>query len=220
MLREETGRATSVAVGVDDLPQIRNKLRRTQAILYDDYDWSFLRQVFPLKTLQSGERYYDFPSGLNLERVEKVALWFSNVAMPITRGIESSDYSFLNPEAGVTSDPAMKWDVRWTGTKEQIEIWPVPASNDQSLQFIGLRALRPLVKMSDVADLDDELIVLTAAAELLARKDDKSASIIMKRAENRLHRLMGRTQGARKRYRLGMGSGEHTQPVTLVVHAR
>jgi len=46
MLREEVNRASSVAVGVDDQPLLRQKLTRTQEFFYDEFTWPFLRQVF------------------------------------------------------------------------------------------------------------------------------------------------------------------------------
>lgn len=219
-LREEVGRSTSVAVGNADLPGLKQKLRRTQELLYDDYDWPFLRQIFPAKYLLAGEQYYDFPDGLNLERVEDVALWYNNLARPIDRGITPREYSIYNSAAGVKSEPAMAWDVRWTGTKDQIEIWPLPVGNTQFLQFTGIRKLRPLVKDSDVADLDDQLIVLFCAAEILARQDAKNAAVVMKLAQTRLGTMRARVKGASRTRRMGQGAAPDDRRIPIVVHAR
>lgn len=219
-LREEVGRSSSVAVGNADLPGLKQKLRRTQALLYDDYDWPFLRQIFPAKTLQAGERYYDFPDGLNLERVEAVALWYNNLPVPITRGITPADYGIHNPEDDVRSEPALAWDVRWTGTKDQIEIWPLPATNAQYIQFTGIRALRPLIADSDVADLDDHLIVLFCAAEILARTDAKNAKTVMAAATKRLHTMRARVKGATPMRRMGQGTSDTDRRFPIVVTAR
>lgn len=225
MLREETGRATSQAVGVDDLPQLKNKIRRTQEVLYDEFDWPFMRQVFPVKQLNAHERYYDFPIGLNLERVERVNVLFSGVYWEIQRGISFEDYTFLNSDLGITMDPAQKWDVRSTGSgvsvATQVEIWPVPASSSQKIQFIGKRNLRPLIADSDLADLDDQMIVLTAATELLARRNDASAKPVAAMAAARKYRMQGRVHGATPSYRMGMGNGSQGgQAFKLVVRAR
>lgn len=228
MLREEVNRATNVAVGNDDLPSLKNKLSRTQEVLYDEYDWPFLRQVFPAKTLQAGERYYDFPTGMNPDRLDDndgtdgpgVVIWYSNFPRPIQRGIGFREYAIYNSDAGVRQEPALAWDVRWTGTSEQIEIWPIPVSNTTTLQFKGIRALRPLIRDADVCDLDDQLIVLFAAAEILARQGSASAPAVAALAKARLSRVKGRSKGGTKTYRMGMGEGDKDSRFPIVVHAR
>lgn len=228
MLREEVNRATSVAVGNDDLPSLKNKLSRTQEVLYDEYDWPFLRQVFPAKPLQAGERYYDFPVGLNPDRIDDndhsdgpgVVVWYSNLPTPIQRGIGFNEYAIYNSDAGVRQEPALAWDVRWTGTAEQIEIWPIPVSNSMTLQFKGIRTLRPLINDEHVCDLDDQLIVLFAAAEILARQGSASAPTVAAVAKSRLARVKGRVKSGSKTYRMGMGEGEKDSRFPIVVHAR
>ena len=219
-LREEVGRASSVAVGNSDLPGLKQKLRRVQEQLYDEYDWPFLRQIFPALYLQAGEQYYDLPAGLHLERIEAVELWYSNFPRPIERGITPREYAIYNSLTGVRQEPAMAWDVRWTGTSDQIEIWPLPVTNAQYLTFTGIRNLRPLIAGSDVADLDDQLIVLWAAGEILSRQGAESAPMVVKLAQARLGTVKKRTKGAERTRRMGMGSADNDRRVPIVVHAR
>ena len=220
MLREEVSRATSVAVGVEDLPMLKRKLKRTQEMLYDDYDWPFLRQVFPLKTLYANEQYYDFPTSVNVERVEDVWLWYSNLPKKLVRGIGVNEYAIYNSGNGVTQEPAMRWDVRWTGTKEQFEIWPIPTSNTQTVQFTGIRKLRALVNDSDVCDIDDLAIVLTVAAEILAKQDANSAALVSKLASGRIRQVKGLQRGAGRMRRMGQGPTLPDERIPIVVHAR
>lgn len=228
MLREEVNRATSVAVGNDDLSGLQNKLRRTQEVLYDEYDWPFLRQVFPAKQLNAGQRYYDFPVGLNPDRIDDndaadgpgVVVWYSNLPMPIQRGIGFNEYAIYNSDNGVRQEPALAWDVRWTGTSEQIEIWPLPVTQTATLQFKGVRQLRPLIKDSDVCDLDDQLIVLFAAAELLGRQQSASAGDVAQLAKARLARVKGRAKSGSQTYRMGMSENRQDNRFPIVVHAR
>lgn len=220
MLREEVGRASSVAVGNDDLPMLKQKITRTQEFLYDEYTWPFLRQVFPQKTLNGGEQYYDFPAGLNLERIEEVYLWYANLPRPLTRGIGVQEYAIYNSNLGVTQEPAMRWDVRWTGVKEQFEIWPIPVSNAQLIQFVGIRNLRPLIKDNDVADLDDRMIVLACAAEILAKEGDESAPIVASLAKERFARMKGRTLGGGRTRQMGKGEPHGDGRIPIVVVAR
>ena len=228
MLREEVNRATSVAVGNDDLPALKNKLSRTQEVLWGEYDWPFLRQVFPAKFLQAGERYYDFPDGLSVDRIDDrdgtdgpgVVCWYSNLPVPIRRGIGFTEYAIFNSDAGVRQEPALAWDVRWTGTSEQFEVWPLPVTNLCSIQFKGIRKLRPLIQDSDVCDLDDQLIVLFSAAEILARQGSASASAVGQLAKTRLGSVKARAKSASPTYRMGMSEGASDQRFPIVVHAR
>lgn len=220
MLRSEIGRATNVAVGVDDVAELKTKLRRQQELFYDSFDWPFLRQVFTAKDMQAGERYYDFPAETNVDRIERVVVWFSNLPRPITRGIGFAEYAIYNSEDDVRTDPVTRWDVRWTGTVEQMEVWPIPSSNDQTVQCSGIRALRPLINDAHVCDLDDQMIVLAVAAELLGKQGDKSAPLVLKAAEARANRMKGRSSaGGADRVRLGMGEPAENK-VQVVVRAR
>ncbi len=222
MLRGELGRSTSVAVGVDDADGLKTKLRARQELLYDDYDWSFLRERFR-KPLLWTERYYDLPPGLNLERVEEAHVYFGNLPRPIERHIKERDYAFFNSDNGIVADPVLKWDVRFIGTPTggapQIEVWPVPASNNQYIIWRGIRNLNPLIADDDRADLDDQLIVLLTAAEILEKQGSPSAGTMKKLANGRLNSMRARARGASKRYRLGMGEDHLDRPNKVVVRA-
>jgi hypothetical protein len=204
-LRAELGRSTNISTGVDDIEGLKQTLQRTQETLYDDYDWPFLRQVFTPIPLSAGQRYYDFPANLNFERIEEVAFWFNLQPIKAERGIGFENYRIFNSDSDIRSDPAQRWDVRWDDTKEQIEVWPVPSGSGQTLQFIGIRKLRPLVDNNDVADLDDKLIVLFAAAELLARQKSADAQLKLAAAQQRYARIKSRMVGGSSSIRLGMG---------------
>ncbi len=220
MLRDESGRDDSVAVGVDETATLKQILRRVQNTLYEKHEWPHLETVFDRIPLQAGERYYDFPAEMNFDRIEDVAVWDGGVPRPITRGIGFEQYAIYDSENDVRADPALRWDVRWTGSKEQIEVWPVPASNNLSLQFIGTRKCRPLVANSDVADLDDHLIVLFAAAELLP-KGSELAKLKFTLAVERLNDLKRNAARNRPVYRMGSGQvADHNKGRTFVSVSR
>lgn len=216
MLRDESGRNDSVAVGVDETATLKQILRRTQNTLYERHTWEHLRTLFDRIPLQAGERYYDFPDTLNFDRVEEVAVWDGSLPRPVTRGISFREYAIYDSEHDVRADPALRWDVRWTGDKEQIEIWPVPASNNLSLQFLGIRKCRPLIANSDVCDLDDHLIVLSAAAELMP-KGSEQAKIKAGLAADRLSTLLRNAAQNRPTYRMGSGPVAAHNPGRVVI---
>lgn len=184
-LKQMVGQSSNPAAGVDDLDALKEAIRETQETLYDEFDWAFLR-VVTSKDMAAGQRYYDFPTDLNLDRIEEVANYWSGSPHPISRGIGFEEYDQYDSDEDERADPVRKWDVRWTGSAPQMEVWPIPSGNDQVIKFRGIRPLRALVADTDVADLDDRLIVLFAAADILAEKDSKKAGRVSARAQARL----------------------------------
>lgn len=161
MLRAEARMHASPAATQSVHAAMNQTLQRVQRRLYADYDWPFLRKDFD-KTLSAGQRYYDFPDGLNVERIERVAVLWGSTWHVVERGIDPvQHYNQLNSDDDQRSDPVMRWEPR---VDNQFEVWPLPAS-EQTLRFTGIRALGALIADDDVADLDDDLIVLYAAAE-------------------------------------------------------
>lgn len=206
MLRDELGRSNSVAVGVDDLPSLKQTINRVYESLYDEYDWPHLRQVFPKITLGAGQRYYNLPAQLDYDRIEQAVVWYSGEPHQIIRGIGFEEYEGYDSEKGERSEPALRWDIRWTGAAEQLEIWPVPSSNDQKLQFTGITKFDRLVNDNDLCLLDDNLVVLFCAAELLARQKSQDARGKLEQAQQRLYRLKGRSQAGGRMIRMGLGN--------------
>src|SRR3546814_3071737 len=99
----------------------------------DIYDWPFL-QIRPFKDLEAGEKYYDFPT-VDLEQIENVVCYYNGLPHQVMRGIRSEDYAAYDSAAGERVDPVSRWDVQFTGTTDQIEVWPIPASNGMRLQL-------------------------------------------------------------------------------------
>lgn len=203
-LRSETGRNQSVAVGTSELDNLKGQLARVQEVLYDDYDWPFMNVERSIN-LQAGQRYYDFPEDLNYDRLDTVKYKYGNVYTDVERGITFDDYSIYDSGAGDRSSPLIKWDVRNTGTYEQLEAWPVP--NDAGkLCFFGTKKLARLTQDDDRADLDDRLIVLFLAAEILAKQKSPDAKNKLDLANARLLRLRANSQSSSKTIQVGLGN--------------
>ena len=224
-LRAETGRNQSVSVGIDEVENLKVVLQRVQETLYDEYDWPHLR-VQKTISLAAGQRYYDLPSGLNFDRIEDTSLRYNEVYQPIERGIEFSDYSSFDSNATTPerSSPAQKWDIRHTGSSEQVEIWPIPNDDIQTLYFFGTKSLGDLIQEADTADLDDRLIVLYAAAEILARQKSADAQAKLELANKRLMTLRKNSVKTARPVQLGLGNMDRNRGlkpqnggVTLVV---
>lgn len=203
-LRTELGRASNLAVGPGDIPQLQRALRRIQKVLWSQYEWPFMRRVFPLIPLQAGLNMYNPPDGLDIDRIENMAVWQNNIPVPIKRGIGWEDYAGFKP--GERADPALKWDMRTDDEfATKIEIWPTPASNNYSLQIIGIRKLRPFVHDADLCDMDDELILLFAAAQMLARQGAKDAPVVMDQANAHLAKMRAKASADGEPIRMGLG---------------
>lgn len=198
-LRAETGRDSSVAAGRNELHSLKKRLAREQNKLYQAYDWPFLR-VQQTIALQAGERHYDWPALLNKERVEKIRVLWNSSWYDTVRGITEADYNSYNSLADERSDPVLKWDIRSTGATlaaqaEQVEVWPLPASNDPVLHLWGLRPLKPLIADEDVCDIDSDLIVLSLASKMLARQKSADAGAVLKDFQKLWSHLTGNSQG-------------------------
>lgn len=211
MLRQKTGKSSNVYAGIDENDTLKAILRETQEILYDEFDWPHLREEF-LLPLAAGQRYYDVPTGLNFDRIETMAVYFPDQPQAVERGIGFAEYSENDSDADERSDPMQKWDIRWLvgGTKEQIEIWPIPASNNQTLKFLGIRKLRDFIEEAALCDLDDKMIVLFAAAEILEDQGSKKAKSVANKAAARFKRMKGRSQAAAET--IVYGGGEMKRP--------
>lgn len=178
-------------------PLFKQTLSDVQERLYDDFDWPFLK-VQRDKELAAGQRYYDVPTDMDLERIIAVDTLVGTIWEPVERGITLDDYSACNSDLGARRDPLERWDVRDTGSGEQIEIWPIPTINGGTLRFSGIRKLNPLIASSDRADLDDQIIVLFSAGEILAGKGAADeAKIKLQQASKRLDMLQGRVSKTR-----------------------
>lgn len=216
-LRAETGRNQAVAVGTSELDNLKEQLRRMQELLYDDYDWPFLTIERSIN-LQAGQRYYDFPIDLNYDRLNKVNFKYGNVYCDVERGITFDDYSIYDSSLGERSSPLIKWDVRNTGTIEQLEAWPIP--NDAgTLHFFGTKKLNALVDDADRFDLDDRLVVLFTAAEVLAKQKSPDAKNKLDLANARLLKLRANSSSD-KMVQVGLGNrnrSSHSGKTVIVV---
>lgn len=201
-LRIEARYDPDPALSVNIVPLLRRTLVRTQEFLYDEFDWPFLRVTRDID-LEAGSRYYDFPDDLNLERVQKMDVLYGDQWRPVTRRIDITAYNAQDSDTDQRNDPVQLWDVIDTGDAPQIEVWPIPATAGR-IRLTGIRSLAPLVEDSDRADLDDMMLVLYAAGELLAAAKDDLAEVKFSQGKARRETMQGRSTKTRhNRFSLG-----------------
>lgn len=193
-VRAEARLSTNTSRGLDSNDYIDQIINRVYETLWDDHDWSFLRilKSDAGKALASGQRYYDYPVKMSVETIERVWAKFGNVWHELEYGIPPDIYNDLDSDDDERSDPPLRWMIR---DEDQFEIWPLPASNDGELRFEGRRAFTELVDDTDRAEIDDILITLIAAGEILASQNQKDAQVKFDQASRRLGTLAGRTAG-------------------------
>lgn len=185
------------ALSISITPLMQQELRDTQERLYDEFDWPFLH-IHRDKIMAAGQRYYDIPEDLNLERIIAVDIKYGGKWLPVERGITLDHYSSSDSDdAANRNDPVRRWEVLDTGNGEQIEVWPIPASDGSQLRFTGIRKLNALVEDADRADLDDQLVVLFAAGELLAGAKNPLSQIKFTQGAQRKSMLQGRVTKTR-----------------------
>lgn len=203
MVRDECSLSSNSSSGNDHLAYIKRLIKRHYEFLCDEYDWSFLRveNDDATKTLEAGERYYDFPVAMDIHDTIDAQTFYGNVWVPLTYGVTPQDYTAMNPETDQRADPVLKWRI---SSDSQFEVWPLPASNGNLVRFSGKRRENALVAESDTCDMDDQLVVLYVSAEILFKLEDKSAELKLAAAKQRLSQMRG-GYADRKKVRVGMG---------------
>lgn len=185
-------------------------LQTTYEWLWHDFNWPHLRIERSIP-VQAGQRIYEEPEGLPLERIEKIEFRDGDIWRPLIPGIDSCQYNIWDSELDQRSWPVERWRI-WED--EQVEIWPVPVDDADAatlngyLKFTGIREFTPIVNDADRADLDCTLIVKYAAGNLL--EDDKKAQRKLTEAADRYARLRGELM-PRKRFRMFGSQEPHRQ---------
>lgn len=194
-------------------------LQRVQEQLWDDYTWPHLR-VFRYLNPQDGQRFYDplaclkedntgalvAANDMHVDRVIEIHVRDGTLWRQLGKGITEEHYNAFNSPTDERDWPPRRWQV---GENDEIEIWPVPGltgdttAQDNILRLTGVRNLSPLTQDSHVADLDDRLLTLMAAAEMLGgEKGQKKAAL----ANRRLLKIRGNATKT-QRFRM-FGGGE------------
>jgi len=203
-IRAEARLSTAGSRGVEDRDRILRMVNRYYETLWDEHDWEFLRiqRESSYKNMAAGQRFYDFPVGLRPDDISSVWMRWGNDWIPVEYGITFSHYAQYDSERNQRADPVQRWVVR---SPQQFEVWPMPASNAGVLGFEGKRTFAALADNADNCQLDDQLIILSVAAEILAGNKQADAQTKMDLAGARLKALTSKASD-RTRTRVGLGS--------------
>jgi hypothetical protein len=202
MLRAEIGDSTNPALGTEFVPALKQKLRRWQEALNLDNNWPHMFSRSD-KVIEAGQRYADIPAGIDMERLTKAQVQWNDSWFDLEHGIRGEDFGVYDSDLDERMDPIQRWQILDVEGDLQFEVWPVPAT-EATIRFEGYRRLGALVSDDDTADLDDNLIVLFAAAEILTRKGAKDADAMQNAANAHLAALKRRG-----------GPGQKAQPIIM-----
>lgn len=202
-IRAETGASTNMGQGRDALPGLYQLVARIQRTYHKDFDWPNLVH-FPEETINANQRYYTFNDDVDFSRIYNTWVLVNDRWEPMHYGIKPEHYNISNPEAGQTETSPTRW---MHYGENQFEIWPVP-SEATRIKFECVRGLGRLKAGTDTIVLDEDLLVLSAAAEILARAKSPDASIKLSLATAHYNRLKGNLT----KKRMFVMGGEPKQP--------
>ena len=170
-----------------------------QSDMCNAYDWDFLEHNWDVPVV-AGTRYVNIPTTdirggsltINFERPVHVDRYFNKFYYTVESGITMDLFNWRNSDLLQAQDPIMRWqmvnNVNETTNPNQIEVWPIPIS-DQVLRITGQRTPLTVSGDSDTFDLDHLLLVYGVAAQELANRNSTLAPSMQQKFQLRLQKL-------------------------------
>lgn len=174
------GFGMSGQAGIVNSPLIDSMIRSAQEQLYLQYDFTEMKAVYERATGEA-QTYYDYPANCNAERITEFSVKWSGRYIALKRGIEIENRN-VN-----TSGVPQRYELR-----DQIELWPVPDSQNYTLRFEYVKVLAPLVQNSDRTSLPSELVMLHALANAKSHYGDTDAATYTAQLDSALTKLKQR----------------------------
>jgi hypothetical protein len=191
LLKAELG--ANLTIGTSDDSRYYSMLESQQEWFASMYDWNQLYDKWDVTVVGgSAGRYSSFPSvdyngntySINFDRPVIAYVKYTIRWQEMVYGIGIMEYNVRNSEltTPATQDPLMKWRYK-PGDNSKFEVWPLGASASQTMRFEGQRKLTSLRTVGDVIDptktldLDDRLLVLSVAINVLTAKEDPSVKV-------------------------------------------
>lgn len=201
MLKSEIG--DSLVAGTQKDPTYKRLLATKQKLLVAEFDFPYLEDRWDV-VVTAGSRYLTIPTAnvlgvaysIDFSRPIVVERLWNTRYEELIYGIGSREFNTFNSDLAEQSDPIQKW--RWSQysnlaspnptISQRFEVWPLPTT-EQTIRFTGQRLLSPLVVDSDRADIDDLLLVLSCAVEILLRSKQQDAQARLQNAIKRLQQI-------------------------------
>lgn len=206
--RAETGLSLNPSMNTQQRDVQVKLLQRVQERLWEEFTWPHLR-VWRDVPITAGQRYYDTPVDLHIDRLEKIEVYRDSDWHRLNPNLDTFDYNTYNSDLGERSWPPCEWRIT---EDEQTEIWPISDRSkttglEGTIRFTGIKKLAPFIANDDRCDLDGTIIVLFAAAESLARAGAKDAQVKLDQANAMLQRQKSGMTPKRKTLMFGVRKG-------------
>ncbi len=216
MLKAELGEFSGTNATRDAELDVR--LSDKQKQLANEVQWSFLERRWNA-AVPANQQFTTFPivdadfgesAIIDLDQISNVEVRWNQVYQPVVYGIGEDEYNTMDYSLGQQSDPIQRWreasNIDETSSPNKFEVWPVPVTA-QTIRFTGQRQLLPLAASSDTADLDDMLLVLGVAADLLTKSKQADATLCLQKFGRLMTQLRQRSY-VRDKVRVLGGGGE------------
>lgn len=226
-LKSELG--ANLTIGTADDARYYEMIETQQEWFSSMYDWNVLKDDWEVTiTTGAGGRYPTVPTVdtlgnshlINFDRPVVAYVKYSNKWQELGYGIGPTELNVKDSDEGETLDPVMKWMLK-PGDSSKFEIWPLSASASQLIRFEGQRKVTSLrtagsFVTTKTVDLDDRLIYLSLAVDILSAKEDPSAKSKSDRLNSVWQTLRAAESKSTRSFPLGAGVGAQTNPRRVV----
>jgi hypothetical protein len=218
-LKAELG--TNLTIGTADDARYYEMIETRQEWYSSLWDWNVLRDTWEA-TVTPGAvgQYPTVPTQdangnaflINFDRPINVSVRYSAKWQEVLHGIGVDEMNVWDSDAGEASDPVQRWQLK-DGDSTKFEIWPLGVAASQEIRFDGQRKLQSLrtagvFVTTKVLDLDDRLIYLSLAADILTGKEDPSARSKADMLESLWKTLRSAESKSARSFALGAGVGK------------
>lgn len=190
LTRAEARHNTSANAGLNAMEKIKTTIARTYEDLLRDHDWPHLIERHTVD-LSAGQYRYSLPTTVEPERILSDDAFAYYPALGRRYPIHATEITWhhlntMDPDlAAGRMDPVQLWMII---PDDMIQVWPCPATTGGQISFRGVRKVPSLVADGDVCQLDDRIVSLFSAAELLGPEEGQP---LLRQAQSLLSALKG-----------------------------
>lgn len=199
-LQIEAGLTTS-ATASQSVERLNHILNRTERLLYATGEWASQDHEEEV-IVPANSQFVNLPNQITFTEVDYVHVLYGDDWLEISHGIGPHERSVYSGTQRAT--PIQRWEVRAPGNTD-FEVWPV-GNVEQTLRFKGSKTIGGMVQDIDTCTLDGDVLVLSAAAEILGRDRKEDAALKLEMAKS-LKATILKKQGAAKRETLSLSGG-------------
>lgn len=203
-LQIEAGFSTQNGGAGQTTERLNHLLNRLERTLFVEHEWPALTTEEEV-AVAADAQYVNLPTTINFTQINSVQVSYGTVWLPVTLGIgatERSQYSTTQ-----RANPIRRWEIVAPGNVE-FEVWPI-GNVAQTLRFEGNKSPGGMVDDTDSCTIDGDVLVLSAAAEILGRDRKEDAALKLGMAKTLIEKIMVK-EGSAKRESINLGRGKRT----------